>query len=134
MERRAFVFLLLASLARADSTSRIISESQARDLVGSALSSCALKDPVSILRNPDAPWPGFYSFSAYGPANPGGSSTIGHFLIDLKTGDVWDGAVCQEYKSVAITKLQVSIRKNVGLTEAEYRKLRRRSQLCDELQ
>jgi len=74
---------------------------------------------------------GRYAFSAYGAANPNGSSTIGHFLVDPKTGDVWDGVVCKEYQTPTLLKLQISIRQKLHISEAEYRKLRRPGPFCD---
>jgi hypothetical protein len=131
--RFAFAVLLIAGLANAGSKSKVISANQARELVRAALPSWALKrPPVSIGDGSNAYLPNFYSFSAYGPTNPVGSSTIGHFLVDLKTGDVWDGVVCQEYRSPALTKLQISIRKQLKLSEAGYRRLRHPSPYCDD--
>jgi len=75
---------------------------------------------------------GLYAFSAYGAANPNGSSTIGHFLVDPKTADVWDGVVCKEYKNAGLLKLQISARKKLGLTEVMYQKLKRPGPYCDE--
>ena len=124
--------LLITTIAYGQSTSRIISENQARDLVRAALSSRTPARLVFIDRDGGADMSGLFAFSAYGAANPNGSSTIGHFLVDPKTGDVWDGVVCQEYKTAALAKLQISIRKKLGLTEAAYQKLKRQGPYCDE--
>ena len=133
MVRFAFALLLIVGAANAESQSKVISANQARELVRAAIPPWAFKrPPVSIDRGSDAYLPNFYSFAAYGPTNPFGSSTIGHFLVDRKTGDVWDGVVCQEYRTPALTKLQISIRKQLKLSEAGYRRLRRPSPYCDD--
>jgi hypothetical protein len=130
--RLAFAFLLIAGSANAESKSKVISANQARELVRAALPSPDLKKPVSIQRGSDDYMPGYYSFSAYGPANPFGSSLIGHYAVDPKTGDVWDGIICREYRTAALVKLQASIRKQLGLSQAEYRTLRHPTSYCDE--
>ena len=134
MVRFAFAFLLIAAWANAESQSKVISADQARELVRAALPAWVLQkaSKVSIDGESDAYLPNFYSFSAYGPTNPFGSSTIGHFLVDRKTGDVWDGVACQKYRTPALAKLQISIRKQLRLSEAEYRRLRHSSPYCDE--
>ena len=135
MVRFAFAFLLIVGAvgaANAESQSKVIGANQARELVRAALPRALKRPPVSIDGGSDAYLPNFYSFSAYRPTNPFGSSTIGHFLVDRKTGDVWDGVVCQEYRTPALTKLQVSIRKQLKLSEAGYRRLRRPSPYCDD--
>ena len=128
----AFAFLLIAGLANAEPKSRVISANQARELVRAALPSGTLKEAVSIQRGSDDYMPGYYSFSAYGPVNPVGSSLIGHFLVDPKTGDVLDGIVCREYRTPLLAKLQISIRKQLRLSLAEYHRLRHPSPFCDE--
>jgi hypothetical protein len=77
--------------------------------------------------------PGFYEFSVYGPSNPAGSSLIGHFLVDPRTGDVWDGIICQEHKTPALSRLQYAMRKRIGLSDADYRKMKRSpGPMCDD--
>jgi len=129
--RLAFA-LLIAGLAHAEPKLKLISANQTRELVRAALPSGTLKEPVSIQRGSDDYMPGYYSFSAYGPVNPVGSSLIGHFLVDFKTGDVLDGIVCLEYRTLSLAKLQISIRKQLGLSRAEYHRLRHPSPFCDE--
>src|ERR1700676_2120305 len=103
MDWRAFTLLLVMGISvDSEPETPNISPEQARDLVRAALPFEALKTTnLSIDRGSDDYIPGFYSFSVYGPPNPVGSSTIGHFLVDLRTGDVWDGVVCKEYEKAA---------------------------------
>jgi hypothetical protein len=100
-------------------------------LVRAALPDWALKaGPVDISEYSVASEPDFYFFLA-SRDNPGGSGTVGHFVVHRLTGDVWDGVVCAEHKTAALVKLQVSIRKKLGLRDADYPKLRRKGPFCD---
>jgi len=121
------------ALAYPESKFGVISADEARYLVRADLASFAKKtSQLSIQRGSDDYAFGLYFFSVYGPRNPAGSSTIGHFLVDPKTGDVFDGVVCKEYKAPTLAKLQNSIRKRIGLSRADYLKLKRPIPMCDE--
>jgi hypothetical protein len=63
--------------------------------------------------------------------NPGGSFNLGSYAVDRKTGDVWDGVVCERASSPSLVKLQAAIRNRIGLTRDEYRKARRPRPMCD---
>ena len=131
MFRLALVIALLPGLGGAEYKS--VSAQDARRLARAALPEWALKaGPVYIDQGRFDPDTGFYFFTAT-RSNPGGSGTVGHFAIHGITGDVWDGVVCQEYKTEAIARLQTSIRRKLGLTEAAYQKLRRQGPYCDAL-
>jgi hypothetical protein len=74
--------------------------------------------------------PGFQFFQGVFD-NPVGSVNLGHYAVDLKTGDVWNGVICERATSPSVVKLQVAIRNRMGLTKEEYRKLRRLGPDCD---
>jgi len=75
--------------------------------------------------------PTFYFFEARW-ANPKPASVIvGHYAVDPNTGDVWDGVVCSEFTSPLLRRLQVSIRRRLGITDDKYRVLRRKGPMCD---
>lgn len=113
------------------SASKSVAPDDARRLVRAALPQWALKTgPVYVDPYPVDSDPDFYFFLAY-RSNPGGSGTVGHFAVHRITGDVWDGAVCEEHKTVALAKLQVSIRRKLGLSDSQYQKLRRKGPFCD---
>jgi hypothetical protein len=63
--------------------------------------------------------------------NPGGSVNLGHYAVDRKTGEVWDGVICSRVASPSLVKLQVAIRNRIGLTREDYRKARRPGPMCD---
>jgi hypothetical protein len=63
--------------------------------------------------------------------NPKGSVVVGHYAVDPRTGDVWNAIVCEELKSPSLKTLQQRVRKRLGLTEREYRKLRRPGPMCE---
>jgi hypothetical protein len=82
--------------------------------------------------DPDSSWafPGFYVFEAEVDNNPGGSVVFGHYAVDQRTGDVWEGVVCKEYTSSKLQQAQRVIRRRIGLTDAEYGRLRRPGPFC----
>lgn len=131
MQLRIFAWVALSALVHAEFSLPAVTTDQARELVKAALPSWAPKGAtLSIDRAIDRP--GLYFVSAYGSPNPNGSSLIGYFLVDFKTGDLYDGVVCREYRGAALKKVQTSIRKQIGLTIAEYRRLRRpKPPMCD---
>jgi hypothetical protein len=63
-----------------------------------------------------------------------GQGTAGHYAIDPRTGDMWDGvSECGEITSPEIRRLQRILRKQLGLNPAEYRAIKRRGPMCDQL-
>ena len=64
--------------------------------------------------------------------NPGpGSVVVGHYSVDLRTGDVWYSVMCQELKSRRLAVVQRAVRSRIALTQTEYRKLRRPGPMCE---
>ena len=74
--------------------------------------------------------PEFHSFQGIFD-NPGGSFNLGFYAVDRKTGDVWNGVVCERAISPSLVKLQVAIRNRIGLSKDEYRKIRRVGPMCE---
>ncbi len=75
-------------------------------------------------------FPDFCFFEASADHPGPGSGVVGHYAVDRSTGDVWDGVVCRELRSPGLENLQRTVRKRIGLTEKEYRKLRRPGPMC----
>jgi hypothetical protein len=82
-------------------------------------------DSYSVADKPE------FSFVAVLWDNPNGSVIIGHYAVDRKTGDVWNGVICERMKSPSLTRLQRAIRTRIGLTDSDYRKARRPGPECE---
>lgn len=132
MIRRMLFTLLTMGLAGAVPRDKRLSEEEAKKLVLTTLRSQRMNvERIESGSNNDRLGSGFYSFRAVGPFNPLGSNTIGNFLVNPATGDVFNGLFCEEYHTPALRKLQTAIRKRFGISQDDYRKLRRPSPLCD---
>lgn len=69
--------------------------------------------------------PEFYFFAVlWSNPNPIGSNLSAHIAVNSRTGDVWDPFLTKRFESPKLKKLQELIRKRLGLSDAEYRKLR----------
>jgi hypothetical protein len=72
----------------------------------------------------------FYFFTAYWAGAPKGSMVIGNYAVDKITADVWNApAACVELDSPELRKLQAQVRSRIALSEAEYRRVKRRCPL-----
>ncbi len=109
-----------------------VSMEEAKELVFKAL-------PLKMRRLPkfsldgglDSDHPGFYFIAAMWEGFPNGSAVIGHYAVDASTGDVFSATVsCDEMSNHAIRKLQAKIRKRIGLSDAEYHKIKGKGPLC----
>jgi len=132
----AIAMLVLATLpCRADSVrdSRTVTKDEAEALVRAAL-------PAKLKRLPkfgmeisqDGGHPRFYFAYVYWTGEPQGSMTVGSFDVDTETGDVWDAVTsCDEMHTQAIRKLQKTIRKEIGLSESEYKRVKSKGPLCE---
>jgi hypothetical protein len=56
--------------------------------------------------------------------NIGGSVNAGFYALDPMTLDIWNGVICEEIKSPKLASIQRKIRARIGLSNAEYRRLR----------
>ena len=72
----------------------------------------------------------FYTLEAH-HYNPGGSGLIGLFAVDQTTGDVWYSVTCQRLTSRALVKAQESLRKLIGMSDTDYRTLRKPGPSCE---
>ena len=72
----------------------------------------------------------FYVFEGQWNNPDAGSIVAGHYAVDAKTGDVWNALACEEFTSHELGKLQATIRKRIGLSDEEYRQLRRPGPGC----
>ena len=110
---------------------RNISLEEASDLVFAYLSHGCTKQTCSLLRYHAPDWPGlpeFYGLQATWP-NPHGSPNLGYFEVDPRTGDVWNG--CERFESPTLVNPQKAIRKRIGLTDEQYKKVPKLGPMCE---
>ncbi len=72
---------------------------------------------------PDKYYPRFHIYEAIWDP-PAGSVNIGFYALDPLTLDVWNGVICEEIKSPKLASIQRRIRAQIGLSNAEYKRLR----------
>lgn len=112
---------------------REITSEEAQDLLKSFLKhfdGLQKYDPVY----PDGTrYPAYYFFEAMlgVPPGPVGALNVGYYAVDRQTGDVWNGTICERITSSSLTKVQVALRRRIGLTDAEYKKIKKLGPLCE---
>jgi hypothetical protein len=126
-----FAFAPVFGQAETSAKSQTVNVEEARELVYALLAPTGCtkaKCDVELL--PDKYFPRLYFFEGLWP-NPSGSPHIGSWAVDPATGDLWDANVCVEYKNSRITKLQLLLRKRIGLTQGAYAKVKGRPPMCE---
>jgi hypothetical protein len=115
----------------ASTEAREITYKEAHDLLAAFLKA----PPYAVVKSGDMGYREFYFFMAdMGSARgPGGVyvADLQYYAIDRRTGDVWSSIICERIATPALTKLQMALRKRIGLTDAEYKGLRRPGPLCE---
>ena len=110
---------------------RNISLEEANDLVFAYLKTTGCTEHAcSLDQYHDPNEPEFFSFQALWP-NLQGSPNLGFYEVDPRTGDVWNGVICERFESPALKRLQRAIRQRIGLTDESYRKLQRPGPMCE---
>jgi len=128
--------LVLATLpCRADSVpeSRTVTKDEAEALVRAALPAKLKRLPTFGMEiSQDRDHPRFYFAYVYWAGEPQGSMTVGNYAVDTETGDVWDAVIsCDEIRAQALRGLQKMIRKEIGLSESEYKRVKSKGRLCE---
>ena len=115
----------------AQSAPRKLTREEAQDLAFDALTAESRKLPgLALAKYKEDHFPDFYAFEAiWDNPDPDGSTVVDDFAVDPQTGDVWRRGVCR-LQSTALAKSQAAIRKRIGLSDAEYQKLRRSGPTC----
>jgi hypothetical protein len=127
--------VLATSPCLADSVheSRTVSKDEADALVRAALPAKLKRLPnfgMEISQDPH--FARFYFASVYWEGEPNGSVMVGSYDIDQETGDVWDAVTsCDEMNTRALRKLQKMIRKEIGLSDSEYKRVKSKGPLCE---
>jgi hypothetical protein len=75
-----------------------------------------------VKRNPY--YPRFRFFDGTWAGTPEGSVVIGFVALDPLTADVWNGTVCEELRSPQVAAIQRKIRRRIGLSDRQYRRLK----------
>lgn len=104
---------------------RVVSNQEAHELVHTYLGREEKECPLEAFHDPH--YPEFVGFQAL--SNRGGS--IGYFLINPRTGDLWNGVICERLSSPALEKLQRIIRRRIGLSEDAYRRTQTEGPMCE---
>jgi len=110
---------------------RGLTQEEARELTIAALDPTARQLPkLGLDLEGDAADPDYYRFEVTW-GNPKGSVVVGHFGVSRATGDVWKLIPCEKVTSSELEKLQGELRKRIGLSRDELRKVRTRTQPCE---
>jgi hypothetical protein len=131
-----FRLLVIAAVfcATARSEERPITVSEASSLVEALLKPdgwTRLKGFVLYQALFDAEFQGFYFIHAEWDSPSRNSAAIGHFAVERTTGDVWDWVVCGEFNSPSLTAAQQALRQRIGLSDEEYKKIRKLGPFCE---
>src|SRR5258708_10095964 len=71
-----------------------------------------------------ADFPGFYFLSASYEQEQS-APTLGHFAVNRRSADLWDWELCKKLSSSSLRVSQKRLRKEMGLSERDYRKVSR---------
>jgi hypothetical protein len=141
MSRNAWVSIALvatvaSSLAYSADRRRSVSVEEAKTLVFEALPDKARRLPkLSVEGGLDPGYPGFYIFSVMWEGASNGSVVYGSYAVELSTGDVFDPMTeCTEISTTGLGKLQAKVRARIGLSDAEYHKVKSKGPMCAEPQ
>ncbi len=116
---------------RAQTATRKVTRDEAIELAFDAIDPESRKLPgLTLEKYKEEHFPEFYAFEAiWDNPDPDGSTVVDDLAVDPQTGDVWRRGVCR-LQSTALAKSQAAIRKRIGLSDAEYQKLRRAGPTC----
>jgi hypothetical protein len=114
---------------------RQITVKEAETLLSEALEGSEMTKLPDFGLNDFASSPGFYSrwylFTGTWAGASNGSAITGNWAIDKKTGEVWNAVICEQLASPGLTRMQEAIRNRIGLSPAEYSKIRVDGPVCD---
>jgi hypothetical protein len=79
----------------------------------------------------DAEFQDFYFIHAEWDSPSGRHAAIGHFAVERTTGEVWDWVKCGQFTSPSLSVAQQTLRKRIGLTDSEYRQIRKPGPFCE---
>lgn len=132
MTRSKLLIPILFSLAIAAlANTRSVSKAQARQLVLKLLQSegydtSSASFELEEIKDPY--FPDFYQFGAR-VDNPERFDSAGTYIVDPRTADVQEMTICAPPKAKTVRNFQAQLRRNIGLSDSEYRKLKERRPL-----
>ncbi len=125
------ILFIVAVCLDAQTPRRSVSRKEAADLVFAYLRSIGCTTGACVLEPyHDVVGSDFYGFQGLG-STPKTGFNLGYFEVDPRTADLWSGVVCRRYDVPSVVRLQKRIRRRIGLTDEEYRRLQRPGPLCD---
>jgi hypothetical protein len=119
--------LVLCGAPAYASDARTLTVDEGRELARAAMPPLTARLPgvyLDVFKNPY--YPDFYFFEITWNSTGDMSPIADHYAVDSRTGDVWKAVICRELKSPALSMRQAVLRKKIGLTPKQYRKIRRR--------
>lgn len=125
---------ILSDMAFSADRPRMVSVDEAKSLVIAATPPKTRKLPKFEvdLENEGVPVGEYYTLDAVWAGLPDGSMMIGSYAVDPLTGDVFDTAIeCDELSTPELRKLQARIRSQIGLSDSEYHKIKKKGPLCN---
>jgi hypothetical protein len=122
----------------ASTEAREITYEEAHDLLTTFLK----VPPGAVVKSGDMGYKEFYFFMADMGSVPCGPCArqglkgvyVGNFqyyAVDRRTSDVWSATFCERIARRALSRLQAALRRRIGLTNAQYERLKRPGPLCE---
>ena len=123
--------VLVGTSSLALAAPRKLTVDEARELASQALEPRQAKLPgLTFEPYDDKSFPDYFSFEVlWDNPVPDGSTVVVDLSVDPQTGDVFKRGGCSA-TSPALTKLQKTMRKRIGLSEQEYQKIRHPGSAC----
>jgi hypothetical protein len=123
---------ILSCAAAPASQRREVSVKEAENLVAAGLPANTRELPkFNVVGHTEPEHPDFYVLWASWAGAPNGSLSIGYYHVDKATGEVWSAtAQCVLIDTPDLRALQTEIRRQIGLTDSEYLKIRKNAPMC----
>jgi hypothetical protein len=131
---RQLLIVLLLCITLQGAPRRAITVTEAQELVRALLKPdgwTRLRGFVLYQALFESEFQDFYFIHAEWDSPKGRHESIGHFAVERSTGDVWDWVKCGTFNSPSLTTAQQAMRNRIGLTDAEYQKIRKRGPFCE---
>jgi len=90
------------------------------------------KNPEDISSYQSSSNPRFAYFYVIWDAPPESSITVGHYNVDVYTGDVFSAVMqnCAGYNNKKLREIQKKVKRSLHLTDAQYRRIKTEGPMC----